>query len=77
MESAANRPTAEEIAGLVVQRLIDGGGIPDLANANLMTIEERTIEEVDRVTQIVMSELLAQQSQEAQPVTVCHIWGKR
>jgi hypothetical protein len=71
MESAPHRPTAEEIADLVVKRLVEGGGIPDLANANLMTIEELTIKEVDRVTQIVMSELLAQQSREAQPVTSC------
>lgn len=76
MESAPNRPTAEEIAGLVVKRLVEGGGIPDLANANLMTIEQQTIKEVDRVTQIVMAELLAQQSQEAKPVTACPKCGK-
>lgn len=76
MESAPNQPTAEDIADLVVKRLVEGGGIPDLANANLMTIEEQTIKEVDRVTQIVMSELLAQQSQEAQPVTACPKCGK-
>ena len=76
MESAPNQPTAEEIADLVVKRLVEGGGIPDLANANLMTIEEQTIKEVDRVTQIVMSELLAQQSQEAKPVTACPKCGK-
>jgi DNA-directed RNA polymerase subunit M/transcription elongation factor TFIIS len=71
MESAAITPTAHEIADLVVQRLLEGGGIKDLANANLLMIEEQTIEEVDRVTRLVMSELLAKQSQEAQPVTKC------
>lgn len=76
MESAPNRPTAEEIADLVVNRLVQGGGIPDLANANLMTIEEQTIQEVDRVTQIVMSELLAQQALQAEPVTACPKCGK-
>lgn len=76
MESALATPTAQQIADLVMQRLIDGGGIPDLANANLLTIEQRTIEEVDRVTQIVMSELLAKQSREADPVTACPKCGK-
>jgi len=70
-KTAPNRPTTEDIADLVVQRLVEGGGIPDLANANLMTIEEQTIKEVDRVTQIVISELISQQSQEADPVTAC------
>jgi len=75
--TAPNRPTAEEISDLVVQRLVEGGGIPDLANANLMTIEEQTIKEVERVTQIVMSELISQQSQEADPVTACPKCGKQ
>lgn len=65
MESATVTPTAQEIADLVVQRLIEGGGIQDLASANLLTIEEQTIEEVDRVTRLVMSELLTQPSNAA------------
>ena len=76
MESAPTRPTAEQIADLVIQRLREGGGIPNLANASLLTIEEQTIEEIDRVTQIVLSELLSQQSQEAEPVTDCPKCGK-
>lgn len=76
MESASITPTAQEIADLVMQRLIEGGGIEDLANASLLTIEEKTIEEVDRVTRLVMSELLAKQSQEATPVTQCPKCGK-
>lgn len=76
MESAPITPTAGEIADLVVQRLIQDGGIEDLANANLLTIEEQTIKEVDRVTQLVINELLAKQSQEATPVTSCPKCGK-
>ena len=71
MESAASSPTAEEIANLVVERLLADGKLPDLANANLMTIEEQTIEQVDQVTRLVMSELLAQQSRQAAAPTSC------
>ena len=71
MDRAATAPTAEEIASLVVERLIQDGGLEDLANANLMTIENRTIEEVDRVTQLVMNELLAKQAQQVPTVTAC------
>lgn len=76
MESAPITPSADEIADLVVQRLLEGGGIEDLANASLLTIEEQTIEEVDRVTRLVMSELLAQQAQQATPVKNCPKCGK-
>jgi uncharacterized protein with PIN domain len=71
MESASTSPSAEEIADLVVRRLTQSGALGDLANANLMTIEEQTIEQVDHVTRLVMSELLAKQSQQAAPVTAC------
>lgn len=71
MDPAPITPTAEEIASLVVERLIQEGGLEDLANANLMTIENRTIDEVDRVTRLVMDELLAKQAQQAPAVTAC------
>lgn len=71
MDRAPTTPTAEEIASLVVERLVLDGGLEDLANANLMTIEDRTIEQVDRVTRLVMDELLAKQGQQAPAVTAC------
>ena len=71
MESVPNSPTADEIASLVVERLLASGKLPDLANANLMTIEEQTIEQVDQVTRLVMSELLAKQAQQAATPTSC------
>lgn len=40
---------AQEIASLAVDRLILEIGLEDLANASPMTIEDRTIDEVDRV----------------------------
>jgi hypothetical protein len=42
MDRAPSAPTAQEIASLVVERLIQEGGLEDLANASLMTIEDRT-----------------------------------
>jgi uncharacterized protein with PIN domain len=71
MESASASPTANEIVSLVVQRLLASGKLPDLANANLMTIEEQTIEQVDQITRLVMSELLAKQAQQATAPTCC------
>lgn len=71
MDQASCTPTAEQIASLVVERLLKEGGLSDLANANLMTIENRTIEEVDRVTRLVMNELLAKQAQGVREVTKC------
>jgi uncharacterized protein with PIN domain len=71
MESAKNSPSADEIASLVVERLLASGKLPDLANANLMTIEEQTLEQVDQVTRLVMSELLAKQARQAIAPTKC------
>ncbi|WP_430450740.1 hypothetical protein [Rhodopirellula europaea] len=69
MDRAATAPAAEEIASLVVERLISNGGLEDFANANLMTIEDWTIQQVDRVTRLVMDEIFAKQAQQAPAVT--------
>jgi hypothetical protein len=71
MDSAQNGPAVDEIASLVVERLLVSGKLPDLANANLMTIEEQTIEQVDQVTRSVMSELIARQPPHATAPTCC------
>lgn len=76
MDQALTNPTAEQIAELIVQRLTQAGGIDNLAGASLMTIEEQTLAEVDRVTRIVMSELLAKQAEQAEPITDCPRCGK-
>ena len=71
MDQAPTTPTAQEIASLIVERLVRDGGLKDLANASLMTIENQTLEEVDRVTRMVMDELLAKQSEQVPEVTAC------
>ncbi|HBJ36121.1 MAG TPA: hypothetical protein DDZ51_15505 [Planctomycetaceae bacterium] len=42
-----------------------------MANATLMTIEDRTMDELDRVTRLVMDELLAKQAQQAPEAATC------
>ena len=76
MESASATPTGDEVANLVVRRLLASGKLPGLANANLMTIEEQAIEQVDQVTRLVMNELLAKQSQQATSPTACLKCGR-
>lgn len=71
MDSATNSPTIEQIASLVVEKLTASGKLADLANANLLTIEEETIDQVDAVTRSVVSQLLAMQSKQTTKVTNC------
>jgi len=71
MESANNAPTVEQIADLVVAKLTQGGKLSDLANADLLRIEEETLAQVDQVTRVVMNELLGKQSGESQPPQSC------
>lgn len=76
MDSAPTAPSAEEIAQLVVERLTQDGELSGLSDANLLTIEEKTIDEVDRVTRLVLGELLAKQARQAEPVKTCPRCGK-
>jgi uncharacterized protein with PIN domain len=71
MDSAESTPSIEQIANLVVEKLTQGGKLADLANADLMTIEEETVDQVDQVTRAVMNQLLGQHAEAAPPPTVC------
>lgn len=71
MEPAYLTPSIEQIAGLVVEKLTQGGKLSDLANADLMTIEDETIEQVDQVTRVVINTLLRRQSDAAPPPRGC------
>lgn len=77
MESADNTASIEQIASLVVEKLTQGGELADLANADLMTIEEETLEQVDRVTRAAINELLSKQAEAAPPPTACPKCGGR
>lgn len=71
MESAEKTPSIEQVASLVVEKLTEGGKLADLANADLMTIEEETIDQVDQVTRAVINELLGKQAEAAPPPKSC------
>jgi hypothetical protein len=49
--------------------LLASGKLPELAKANLMTVGEQTIEQIDQVTRLVMNELLAKPSQQSSAPT--------
>jgi len=71
MDSAENTSSIEQIANLVVEKLTQGGRLADLANADLMTIEEETIGQVDQVTRTVLNQLLGKQTEASSPPTAC------
>ena len=71
MDSAESTPSIEQIASLVLEKLTQGGKLADLADADLMTIEEETIGQVDQVTRAVLNQLLGQQSEASSPPTAC------
>jgi uncharacterized protein with PIN domain len=77
MEPADHAPSLEQIADLVVTKLTQGGKLADLANADLMTIEEETIEQVDQVTRVVLNALLDKQADAAPPPRGCPKCGAR
>lgn len=47
MEAADNTASIQQIANLVVEKLTRSGKLTDLASADLMSIEEETIHQVD------------------------------
>ena len=77
MDSATISPTIEQIANLVVEKLTASGKLSDLANANLLTIEEETIDQVDAVTRAVISQILAKQSEAVDEVKNCPKCGSQ
>lgn len=71
MEPADNTASIEQIASLVVEKLTQGGKLTDLANADLMTIEEEAIDQVDQVTRAVVNQLLGRQADTVAPPGGC------
>lgn len=71
MDSANGVLSVEEIARLVVERLTADGKLSDLANANLLTLENEAIVQLDEVARAVISELLAKQSTQVEPQECC------
>lgn len=70
MESARIPPTVDQIAELVVEKLL-AGSLKNLKSANLLSIENDTIEQVDEITRGVISRLLTKQAEETDVPESC------
>lgn len=66
MDSAKNVLSINDIARLIAERLTSEGKLSDLANTDLLTLENKAIEEVDEVARAVISELLSQQAEKVE-----------
>lgn len=72
MDSASQTFTVDQIADLVVERLMEkNGSLANLGTASLEAIEERTLESIDRITRDVISKLLGKQAQLIEAPPVC------
>jgi len=76
MDSTSNVCSLNEIADLLVENLTQSGGLADLGNATLETIEREVLEHVDRVTRDALSQLLDRQARQAEPPCTCPRCGK-
>ncbi len=64
MDSACQTFSVDQIADLVVERLMEkNGSLANLGTASLEAIEERTLESVDQITRDVITKLLGKQAQ--------------
>lgn len=64
MDSASQIFSVDQIADLVVERLMEkNGSLANLGTATLEAIEDRTLESVDQITRGVITKLLGKQSQ--------------
>jgi hypothetical protein len=71
MESAGQVFSLDQIADLVVEKLMSSGTLSNLGVATLDSIEEQTILSVDQVTRDVISKLLDKQAHAIEPPKNC------
>ena len=72
MDSARQTFSVDQIADLVVERLMEkNGSLANLGTASLEAIEDRTLESVDQLTRDVISKLLGKQAQLIEAPEVC------
>lgn len=62
MDSAKQTFTVKEIVDLVVDRLTESGGLANLQETDLDTLEDTTIRCLDQITREVLSTLLKRQA---------------
>ena len=71
MDSTSKRVARDEIADLVVDWLTRSGKLSELATADLETIEDEVLENMDAVTRSAISKLLEQQRRQAETPQAC------
>lgn len=77
MELTTGSVSSDQIADIVVRKLLEMGAIGKLATATMDTIETESISLMDEVTRNVMAKVLALQSSETQASQQCPKCGSR
>jgi uncharacterized protein with PIN domain len=76
MDSATKTFSVDQIADLVVERLMEkNGSLANLGTASLEVIEEQTLASVDQITRDVISKLLGKQAQLVEVPEICPTCG--
>ena len=76
MDSTTEIRSLDEIADLLVEMLTRSGKLADLGNADLETIENEVLENMDDVTRDAISKLLLRQRQQTEPPQACPRCGQ-
>ena len=63
MDSAGKTISLDQIADLVVERLLEKSSLANLGNATFESIEDQTLMSVDQITRDVISKLLGKQAE--------------
>jgi len=71
MDSASQTISPDQIADLVVERLMEKGSLVNLRSATLEAIEDETLFSVDQITRDVISKLLGKQAELVEVPSKC------
>ncbi len=76
MDSTSKRLARDEVADLLVEWLTRSGKLAELATADLETIEEEVLENIDAVTRSAISKLLERQRAQTEAPQACPQCGQ-
>ncbi|HEX5106175.1 MAG TPA: hypothetical protein VFV87_20290 [Pirellulaceae bacterium] len=71
MDSTSKRAARDEIADMVVDWLTRSSKLSELATADLETIEDEVVENIDAITRSAISKLLDQQRRQSETPQAC------
>jgi hypothetical protein len=71
MEAGSQTVSLDQIADLVIEKLMQSDALADLGSANLEQIENETRVNLDQITREVISKLLGKQAQLVEPPGQC------